>query len=53
MDIKMQSRKPKRRLNRSRIKIWDLKGEQGEEYKRYVGINLRKNLVGRMEKYLE
>ncbi|XP_064103331.1 uncharacterized protein LOC135213280 [Macrobrachium nipponense] len=36
MDFKMRGRNPKKRKRRSRIKIWDLKGEKGEQFRRSV-----------------
>ena len=36
MDLKMKCRKPKKKVKRSKIKIWDLKGEKCEQYKRFV-----------------
>ena len=36
MDFKMRGRKPKKRKKRSIIKVWDLKGERGEQFKRIV-----------------
>ncbi|XP_064100811.1 uncharacterized protein LOC135211431 [Macrobrachium nipponense] len=36
MDFKMSGRKPKKRKRRYRVKIWDLKGEKGEQLRRTV-----------------
>ncbi|XP_066945282.1 uncharacterized protein [Macrobrachium rosenbergii] len=36
MDLKMRGRKPKKGKRRSRIKIWELEGEKGEQFRRTV-----------------
>ena len=49
MDLKIRGRKPKKRKKRSRIKVWDLKGEKCEQFRRNVRERRMERLNARGE----